>query len=509
MSSSGPNHPQSLVERTPLLPGPSPASPLPDAIKNEPISLKRWVLLWVCITIVAMDFGDALAYPPGIAIYESVICNELHNTDPSPPSNATTSPCKSPAVQGQLALFIGIKDTIHQLPGIVLALPYGLAADRIGRRPIVLLCLVGLLLEEVVNRLVCWWAPFVPLRAVWATPLFQVLGGGSQIATSMAYAMITDVFDPEERSSIFFVMAAVILLGEILATPVSAVLMWKYSPWVPSLLGLGIQFVGFCAACVLPETLSQQPKSLQDDQVSVETSQPPSTAHGKTDSWLEKLGNEWSRIKSRMPLNTNVVLIISSFFFASIGKQALQLVVQYASVRFNWSISSASFFVTLKGIVTLITLLIVLPRLSIILSHRMPAFKKDRYIVQGSAWSLTVGAAIMALATSPVVFGFGISFLACGWGFYSALRSLAMALVEPDHGGVMSTFIALVQSAGMMVSGPLLATAFALGLSFGGAWRGLPYVVAAGFFLVAGCLVCCVGRGGEGVGLEDVEEEER
>jgi MFS family permease len=141
------------------------------------------LLIIVCISIVAADFGNSLTLAPQISIYESLICRRVR----------AGGGCKSPEVQGELALLIGWKQTIDQLPGIIFALPYGLAADRIGRKPILVLCLIGLVLEENAIRLVCWWTAALPLRMIWATPVFQIIGGGSQTATAMAYAMITDV----------------------------------------------------------------------------------------------------------------------------------------------------------------------------------------------------------------------------------------------------------------------------------------------------------------------------
>lgn len=164
-----------------------------DAIQDaSPTSLSYAhlrLLILVCISIVAADFGNSLTLAPQISIFESLICRRI----------GAGSDCKSPEVQGELVLLIGWKETIDQLPGIILALPYGLAADRIGRKPILVLCLIGLVLEEVAIRLVCWWNVALPLRMIWATPVFQIIGGGPQTATAMAYAMITDIIPMDRR----------------------------------------------------------------------------------------------------------------------------------------------------------------------------------------------------------------------------------------------------------------------------------------------------------------------
>jgi hypothetical protein len=277
------------------------------------------------------------------------------------------------------------------------------------------------------------------------------------------------------RTSFFFLLAAVILTSEILASPASALLMWKNSPWLPSLIGIAIQSIGVMAAYGLPETLATSNTSCRESYRHMDSDANPNTS-------------------SNLKLNSTNVCILVALFFASIGKQALQLVIQYASLRFGWSVAEATLLIPLKGIITLVTLLVLLPKLSDSLSVRMSTYRKDLYVVQGSSWMLALGAVLMAIAPDPVVFATGISLLACGWGFYSALRSLAIDVVEPSCVGTVSTAIAMVQSCGTMVSGPLISSAFRYGLSGALIWRGLPYMVAAGFFLVTSGLVLCIPR---------------
>ncbi|KAH6643371.1 hypothetical protein BKA67DRAFT_665185 [Truncatella angustata] len=186
-----------------------------------------------------------------LKIYESLICKQLfgHETDED------DAVCKSSPVQNELALLNSWKGTFDQLPGIALALLYGLAADRIGPKPVLLLALTGLMLEESFIRLISWCKilGLVPLRAICLTPIFQLIGSGPGIATSMAYSIITDTFPASQRASIYFLLAAAIFIGEILATPLSAFLMSR-TPWLPSLAGIGCQVFGLVAAASVSET---------------------------------------------------------------------------------------------------------------------------------------------------------------------------------------------------------------------------------------------------------------
>jgi MFS family permease len=182
-------------ETTALLPAQNGTStePRPERRQIAP----RYVLALVCISIITIDFGAALSFAPLIEIYELLICRDFLGHNPG--ENNTI--CKSSPVQDELVFLNGWKSTFDQIPGIALGLLYGLVADRIGRKPVVLLALTGLLLQELFIRLFSWWnlLGLVPLRAIWVTSLFQLIGGGSGVATSMAYSMIVDSFPPNER----------------------------------------------------------------------------------------------------------------------------------------------------------------------------------------------------------------------------------------------------------------------------------------------------------------------
>lgn len=305
-------------------------------------------------------------------------------------------------------------------------------------------------------------------------------------------------------------MAAVILLGEILATPISAFLM-TWSPWVPSLLGIVFQLGGLLGAALVSETrpdpkLSIDPNTESEtllnnsDETEMDHNQPedPKSGYQRV---KQTVSQYWHHVRNThlKGWDFNMAFIVLTFLLASISRQAMQLIIPYASKRFSWSIARASFLITLKGIINLVTLLLILPRLSTWLSRQMswsPAVK-DLRIVQGSAWILTSGTALMAFAAIPELFISGLCLFALGWGFYSALRSLATALVDPSQVGVLNTGIGLAQSLGSLVAGPILAAAFGRGLRQGGITMGLPYMVASALLFMSSCLACAIHIAGE------------
>ena len=136
--------------------------------------------------------------------------------------------------------------------------------------------------------------------------------------------------------------------------------------------------------------------------------------------------------------------------------------------------------------IDLVVLLLLLPTISHYLNRYLSPAVRDLRITQGSAAILAVGFGIMAVADQPVLFAVGVSILALGWGFYSTLRNVATTLVAESQIGTLNTTIALVQGIGSMIAGPLLANAFRKGMTLGGTWMGLPYMVGAMLFVLAG-----------------------
>lgn len=232
------------------------------------------------------------------------------------------------------------------------------------------------ILEELAVRLICWWHAILPTRAIWLAPLFQTMGGGPQVATSMAYAIVTDLFPASDRANIFFIIGAAIIIGEILAGPLSA-LMILWTPWLPMSLGLLLQVGAFMAAASILETMPGQTTTrvLVDEHgrkmaVSALKSLESTDRSWRHVRWWKK---QWESLRHGSLMRIDVLCVLGSFLMASVGRQALQLIVQYASKRFSWSIAGASLVINFKALVNLVALALLLPWLSSVLSRRMPA----------------------------------------------------------------------------------------------------------------------------------------
>ncbi|KAM3525736.1 hypothetical protein NHJ13051_003822 [Beauveria bassiana] len=493
-------------ETAPLLSGHGGGDDVQSATRSEASAAaahhhRRLVLSIVLISVVAADFGNALSLAPQLKLCESLICGRIFGRVAANADGDGDLICKSPRVQSELAILIGWKDTFDQIPGIALVLLYGWAADVIGRKPVLLLALGGLFLEDVAVRLLTWWAfttPSSSLRLIWLAPIFQVMGGGPGTATSMAYSIITDTFSAADRTSVYFYLGAAILIGEFLATPLSALLM-TWTPWLPLLAGTGCQIIAFSAASFLPETKRAGAAStvpVPDPQAAESM---VSGAAPVKNSWFwqkcfdlaSALNAHWKTTRSSKT-GFNTTCMFASFLTASVGSSSLSFMTQYASRRFSWSIPKASLLLSLKGAINIVCLLVVLPNVSRVLSQTMPATAKELRIVKGSVLCWTVGLALMAFAAQAAPFIVGITILSLGSGYLASLRSLANALVPQAQVGLVNGQIGLATSVGSLVAGPSMAAAFQRGMRLDGLWSGLPYIIAAVLFSAATALAWCI-----------------
>lgn len=84
---------------------------------------KKLLVSIVCaIFLLSADFGFFMSTAPQIAVYEEIICRNyqatLHGAGNDTLIPPEVNPCKSEAVQGELALVIGYQNTFDVVPGM-------------------------------------------------------------------------------------------------------------------------------------------------------------------------------------------------------------------------------------------------------------------------------------------------------------------------------------------------------------------------------------------------------
>ncbi|KAM3482533.1 hypothetical protein MY5147_000167 [Beauveria neobassiana] len=197
------------AEESPLLriPGqtwPSDEESRPDAYSRpggaSPTVFK--VTVAVSVIILISDVVASVPMTPRLVIFEDILCRNYYDAWGGS-GDSRLGDCKVEPVQAELAV----------INGVLVSIPYGALANHIGRTNVLVLALFGSLLSECWLAIVCWLPQKLPLRALWFSGVFQLIGGGGATVMAMCYTMIADMCTPQQSSvSILAATLVVVLL---------------------------------------------------------------------------------------------------------------------------------------------------------------------------------------------------------------------------------------------------------------------------------------------------------
>lgn len=159
------------------------------------------VIVFLCFII---GVGSYLGVVPTTRIYEDIICHRFYEKIEGDGyiglnQNIDEGLCKGDEIQKELAIVVAGLESANAVPSVLLAFPYGLLADRIGRKKVFGLSILGIVLSSTWVTIVCWFWQAFPLRLIWVAPIFRLIGGGDTVATAAIFAIVADVTTEASR----------------------------------------------------------------------------------------------------------------------------------------------------------------------------------------------------------------------------------------------------------------------------------------------------------------------
>jgi len=327
----------------------------------------------------------------------------------------------------------------------------GRLSDRVGRRPVLLISLVG----SVVGYLLFGFAG--SMAVLFAARIIDGISGGN-IAT--AQAVIADITGPDERAKGMGIIGAAFGLGFIIGPAVSALLV-DIQPWLPGVAAALTSAVAFTLVLLkLPETL-------------------PDEARRKARRHPLNLAS-LREVLSAHPLVALCFATILLVIFAFSNFETT--FAQFAAAQHGLGMSQIGWLFVYAGVLGAVVQ-------GGLVGRMVKIFGERRLVVSGSFLAaLAVGAIPYpgSMAGLMVV----LAALALGQGLASpSLSSLTSKLVAPDEvGGVMGIYQAFSSLA--RIFGPLTAE---LAFHVGFHW---PFRLAAvAYFLAFGVSAVLLRRG--------------
>lgn len=301
------------------------------------------------------------------------------------------------------------------------------------------------------------------------------------------------------RATVFFQLGVGILVGQLCATAISSALMKAHSPWLPICIGYLVGLASCSAAFLLPETLSSKISGTVATGI-----EDTSSCHTSGDGVAEDDFDAETTIVMHHTLlalwNTllfaihdrNILISLLTFLFNAISVSSINLLLQYISVRYAWTIAQAGFLMSLRAGVNIILFILVLPLMTrwlLLGRYHFSSMRKDLWLARGSNILLPTGFIVLALSPNVGSAVTGIIILTLGTGFPSLMRSLVTSMVDPHYIARLYGLITIFEMVGYMLSGPMLAVLFKHGLELGGFAVGLPFFAAGGIASFSALLV--------------------
>lgn len=327
---------------------------------------------------------------------------------------------------------IGVLFAVYSLAQFVLSPMLGRLSDRVGRKPVLLITIVG----SAIGSLVLGLAGSLTMLFVG-----RIIDGASGASVAVARATVSDIAKPEDRPRLMGMLGAAFGLGFVIG-PVVGSLAVLGGPAVPFFLAAGLSALNAFATWVrVPETR----KVSSADKVQ------PSPRFG-----------DLSPVLTRFVLLTFVGVTAFAAFESTFAL--------LADVRFGLSESQIALVFAGVGLLLVITQ-------GGLIAPAARALGETRLIQLGLVLNV-VGFVILARAESWGGLVPGLATLALGQGFIAPTLSSAVAGAAPDQSGAA---LGIQQSAGGLarVVGPAVG-GFLFGIGVG-----LPYLVAAALTLFA------------------------
>ncbi|KAL0937506.1 MFS transporter [Colletotrichum truncatum] len=473
------------AEETPLL-----AHDLPETVApSRGYQLKVIVLSMTFIVI--LEIGAFLQIPPTYQIMEEIICRKKYPDHII--TDAVDDICKGPEVAGELAMIKGWMNSFDCIPSLITSIPYGIIADKYGRRPVLSLAMFGLLLEFTWMLQPLLWPNVLPLWTVWFGAAFQFIGGGGGMVQAMVWTMISDVIPISNLTAVYYKIGAVALLGDLVVAPLSAVLLTK-SPWLALSMGMGLIFFGACLPPFIPET--SELRRAADEEVEQRLNRTNDDAERDKRSLREQIvfamKNDMNHVYNFLIRSKRILALIIGFNLTVITKYVrMEIMSQYVHNLFGWSWAKATLLGTVSTVTNMTMFLAVLPAASWYITKRTAIHPliRDLWLVRMAGVFLTVGCFMIAIAWSPGFLIAALVIFSMGTTYTNICRAVLNAVVEPHTIGTLNTTIAWGEQLSLLISAPVISALLRAGAAAGGVLMGLPYMASAAMALAGTLLV--------------------
>ncbi|RYP41102.1 hypothetical protein DL767_001263 [Monosporascus sp. MG133] len=430
----------------------------------------------LCIVVFVTTCSNGFVETPLTRIIEDILCRRYYSSHGSHPlggDQIDEKLCKENIIQTDLQDIMSTMTMLSSIAAFLAAFPWGLAADRFGRKPVVVLAMLGLVVGLLFQMVVLHFQDVFPVRLIWLSSACAAIGGGAAVLTAIVMSIVTDATSERDRAVAFMWVHVASVGGSLSSPTLGSLMMGRTGPWPCLWVGISLVTTGAISFLFLPETMHHKQQR--------EEAQEAETGGGKPR--IARTLDQFKESLSIVRSPSLVLLILVVFVAVPVNYSVLQFMAQFTSKRYGIKLSQTGYVQTLYGVSHVFQAFIILPWLSrALLRNTTPArlrasdeHHRDLSLARWSFGILVVGALLLGLAATLPGFVFGLIVMGLGSAYSSLVRSLMSLYVDPEHTSRLFSLVGMVEVLGAAYAQPLLARLFKLGLRLGGGWIGLPY----------------------------------
>lgn len=464
-------------------------------------TLKRRVLLMSILFLFIVEFSLFVMEAPLQQIMEKFICHSktMSKSAKRAPMDmgmgdmdgmeGIDPKCKQPDVQQTLAMARSWMMSVSMLVPLLVQIPYGIVADNYGRRIVLFLGLLGVTASTAWNMLILSDPERFSIWFLLLGYIATLIGGGTSVINAMVWTLLTDVIPPEQRSTIFYQLHAMMFVMSIISRPISAYLM-SVDPWFPMWIGIAALALGTASSLAIPETLhavavmkgtdDENENDDSDDEENAMYRAPfkttRSTVHVSFGTLKARMAEIWHLIFHSKHL---MFLVAALAACAPITIAFEMNILQYMTARFNWTWSKATYISTISKVTSVVNLVIIVPLISRFVSKRKDwsnPLLRDLKLSYVSLGFLLAGSLVIVLTSAAWLLITALVLVSLGYGFWPQQRVLLASTVEPAQLATLNTLIGTAETLSNLIGTPLLGWLLSKGIASGGFWMGLPFV---------------------------------
>ncbi|KAI1459471.1 MFS general substrate transporter [Annulohypoxylon moriforme] len=488
-----------FTESTPLLTDERPKRPSHNprlsvasiASVHLPQVHNGWTIVnFLCVIAFLASSSSGFINIPVTAIVEDVVCRHYYGIKEDPGTLMDEKQCKDDSIQSKVAFIMALSGSLDAIVGFLAAFPWGLAADRIGRKPVFVLALSGMIINIFWGMTVLFFHTTFPIEVIWLGSAGYAVGGGNAVLVGIILSMITDSTNEAERAVAFMRLHVASLAGNLISPAVSSLMMEELGPWPPIWCAIAVIVAAAITFLFVPETLKHHEDQEED-------TQQPETEVAGPKSRLAHVIDRFKESLSILKSTSLILLLLTCLGSSPVLYSTLGFMAQFVSKRYDIELSQAGYIQSTYGIAQVIQALLFLPWITrYIMQEKTPAVirasdehHRDLSLARWSFGILTIGILILGLSPNLAIFIIGLLLMALAASFNSLTRSLLTLYVDPEHRSRLFSLVGMVEVVGSVYAQPFLATLFALGMRLGRGWIGLPYYGVSMLVAVTGSLL--------------------